>query len=204
MLCTKHRLLWGASLLGGLLALLFLTAPTTRLLAERQDPVTAAWAAVRAAGSYHFTSDVTQVTMPLATLTNVGRASHTEALYLQGQNDLDAQRLEFTLWSQGGSALQADSGLSLRTEGGKTFTRRAGGEWQETDDLTGTIAPQGDFLSYLAAIKEVQAQPSERRGNITFTRYTFTIDSPRFASYRHTQMDAALRAKGELPLGLRI
>ncbi len=168
------------------------------------DPVTAAWNAVRAAGSYRFTSDVTQVTMPLATLTNVGRASRTEQLYLEGQNDLNAQTMEFTLWSQGGSALNADSGLSIRSEGGKTFTRHAGGEWQETDDFTGSLAPQGDFLSYLAAIKAVQAQPGERRGGIDFTRYTFTIDSPRFATYMHTQMEAALRAKGELPPGMQL
>ena len=157
------------------------------------DPVTAAWARA-CGGSYHFTSDVTQVTLPLATLTNVGRTSRTEKLYFEGQNDLHASRLEMTLWSEGGSVLQTESGLSIRSEGGKTFARRAGGEWEEIDDVTGAIAPQGDFMTYLAALKDVQPQPAETRGGVTFTRYTFEIDSPRFATYMHQQMEATLRA----------
>ncbi|MFZ4662787.1 MAG: LamG-like jellyroll fold domain-containing protein, partial [Caldilineaceae bacterium] len=204
MLPIKHRRLWTFARLGLLLALLIMTVPAVPLLAGRQDPITAAWQAAQAAGSYRFTSDVTQVTQPLATLTNVGRASRTEKLYLEGQNELAAQRMEFTLWSQGGSALDAASGLSIRSEKGKTFARRAGSEWQATDDLTGAIAPQGDFLNYLAAIKDVQAQPGESRGGIAFTRYTFTIDSPRFATYMHSQMEAALRARGELPPQLHL
>lgn len=170
-----------------------------QLTSNPSDPVTMAWDAVRAAGSYHFTSDVTQVTLPTATLSNVGRASRTEKIYLEGQNDLRAQQMEMTLWTDSGSALNAASGINIRSEGGKTLARRAGGEWQEIDDVTGSIAPQGDFLSYLAAIKDVQTQPAERRNGIDFTRYTFTIDSPRFAEYMHQQMETALRARGELP-----
>jgi hypothetical protein len=200
----RSRVAWIALTLLAISTLLGIVLQPYGARAITPDPVTAAWNAVRAAGSYHFTSDVTQVTMPLATLTNVGQASRTEKLYLEGQNDLNAQTMEFTLWSQGGSSLNADSGLSIRSKGGKTFTRHAGGEWQATDDFTGSLAPQGDFLSYLAAIKAVQAQPGERRGGIDFTRYTFTIDSPRFARYMHTQMEAALRAKGELPPGMQL
>lgn len=168
------------------------------------DPVTAAWERARAAGSYHFTSDVTQMTLPLATLTNVGRASRTEKLYLEGQNDLKAEKMELTLWSDEGGVLNAASGLSIRSEGGKNFARRGEGEWQEIDDFTGSIAPQGDFMSYLAAVKDVQPQPAESRGGIRFTRYTFTIDSPRFAAYMRQQMETALRARGELPPSLRL
>lgn len=46
------------------------------------DPVMAAWAKAQAAGSYHFTSDVVQITMPTAKVTNVGRSSRTEELHL--------------------------------------------------------------------------------------------------------------------------
>src|SRR5262245_38481608 len=81
--------------------------------AATPDPVTAAWERARTAGSYHFTSDVTQVTLPLATLGNVGRTSRTEKLHLEGQNDLRADQMAFTLWSEGGSVLQAESGLSV-------------------------------------------------------------------------------------------
>ena len=172
--------------------------------AAAPDPVTAAWERARAAGSYHFTSDVTQVTLPLATITNVGRMSRTEKFYLEGQNDLKSETMELTLWSEGGSVLNSASGLSVRSQGGKTFARRGQGEWQEIDDFTESIAPQGDFMSYLAAIKDVQPQPAETRGGVQFTRYTFAIDSPRFAVYMRQQMEAALRARGELPPTLHL
>ena len=171
---------------------------------DQTNLITAAWEKARAAGSYHFTTDVTQVTLPMASLTNVGRTSRTEKLYLEGQNDLIGGKLELTLWSEGGSVLQAESGLSIRTEAGKTFARRGASDWEEIDDFTGTLAPQGDFLAYLAAIKDVQAQPSEARNGVSFTRYTFAIDSPRFAAYMHEQMKAAMRARGELPPGLQL
>jgi hypothetical protein len=191
--------------LGLLSAPMFLPqAATAFSAAPSEQAVTAAWEQARAAGSYHFTSDVTQVILPVATLGNVGRTSRTEKFYLEGQNDLTAQTLEMTLWSQGGSVLQAESGLSIRTEGGKTFARQGGGDWEEIDDFTGVLAPQGDFLAYLAAIKEVQAHPAEERSGIKFTRYSFTIDSERFAVYMHKQMEAALRARGELPPTLNL
>jgi len=188
-------------LMGGLLLLSQwcppVTAAATRLTTV--DPVTAAWQKVQAAGSYHFTSDILQKTIPVASLVNVGRGSRSDALYLEGQNDLRAQRLELTLWSQGGSALNVDSGVSLRTEGGKTYTRRGDDPWQESDNFTESFAPQGDFLSYLAAIRDVTTGATETRGGITFTRYTFTMDGPAFAQYMHEQMIAGLRAKGAPP-----
>ena len=49
------------------------------------DPVTAAWEKARAAGRYHFTSDVTQVTIPVATISNVGQSSRTENYYMAGR-----------------------------------------------------------------------------------------------------------------------
>ncbi|MFN8440638.1 MAG: LamG-like jellyroll fold domain-containing protein [Caldilineaceae bacterium] len=184
------------------------TRAATRLTTS--DPVTAAWEKARAAGSYAFTSDVLQKTIPVASLANVGRSSRSEALYLEGQNNLRTQTLELTLWSQGGSALNADSGVSLRTENGKTYTRRGGRSassaepWQEGDNFTEGFAPQGDFLGYLVAIRDVTAGATETRGGITFTRYAFTLDGPAFANYMHEQMTVALRAKGELPPGVQL
>lgn len=182
----------------------------TNAATSNPDPVTAAWEKAKAAGSYNFTSDVTQKSIPIATITNVGRSSHSEAFYLEGQNDLRAQTLELTLWSGGGSALNAESGVSLRTEGGKSFTRRGGRSassaepWQEGDNIVAGFAPQGDFLGYLAAIRAVTAGTTETRNGITFTRYGFTLDGPAFAAYMHEQMMAAMRAKGELPPGVTL
>ena len=189
-------------LAGGLSGAIWL--PSVTSAADNVDPVTAAWEKAKAAGSYNFTSDVTQKSIPVATITNVGRSSHSETFYLEGQNDLRAQTLELTLWSGGGSALNAESGVSLRTEGGKSFTRRGAEAWQEGDNIVAGFAPQGDFLGYLAAIRAVTAGTTETRNGITFTRYGFTLDGPAFAAYMHEQMMTAMRAKGELPPGVTL
>src|SRR4051812_35701985 len=65
---------------------LFLAPRITAAVAP--DPVTAAWQRARATGSYHFGSDVVQVTTPSATLANVGRTSHEDRLRLEGETDL--------------------------------------------------------------------------------------------------------------------
>ncbi len=200
---ARHRReLLAIVLLIGVLAGLTLHPAWTRAAAP--DPVTAAWQHATSAGNYRFTSDLTQTTLPLATIANVGRTSRTETLYLEGQNDLRARQMAFTLWSAGGNVLNAESGVSVRMEDGKTYARQGAGEWEVVDDMTGAIAPQGDFMSFLAAVKDVQAQPAEQRGGIAFTRYTFAIDSPRLAVYLHEQMIAALRARGELPNGIQL
>lgn len=176
------------------------TSPTR----SADDAVTAAWRAVQSTGAYHFSSDITQVILPEATISNVGRASRTEKLYIEGQNNLHAQSMEMTLWSQGGNMLDKASGASIRTEGGKTYARQAGSDWKEVDNFTDAIAPQGDFMGYLQAIKDVTPLGEETRNGIAFSRYAFNIDSPRFAEYAQQKMEAAMRARGELPPGMAI
>src|SRR5262245_55064868 len=100
-----------------LLATIFLLRPylvraASHLMAP--DPVTTAWEKAKAAGSYHFTSDITQVTLPVATIANVGRSSRTEKYYLEGQNNLRQNQLELKLWSDGGSILQDASGIGVK------------------------------------------------------------------------------------------
>jgi len=170
------------------------------------DPVTAAWEKAKAAGSYHFTSDVTQVTIPLATLANVGRSSRSDTLRLEGQNNLRDQRLELTLWNDSGSVAAPNSGTSVKIENGQTFVRQGDGDWQLHDNAIESIAPQGDLMIYFTALRNVTALGQETRGPngraITFARYGFEIDAPRFAVYLRDQMEAAARAKGELPADL--
>ncbi len=170
--------------------------------ASPPDPITAAWEQVRTAGSYHFDADVTQLTVPIAKVTNVGRTSRTEQLHLAGQSDLRAQTLQLHLWSDGGSVLQTEGGVAVKVENGRTFARRGAGEWQVADGAVDGLAPQGDFLAYLQAVRAVQAHAPEERAGIPFTRYSFTIDGPTFAAYVRDQMEATLRAKGELPTGV--
>lgn len=168
------------------------------------DPVTAAWKQARAAGSYHFQSDIIQVTTPSATLANVGRASRTERLYVEGQNDLRQQKLELQLWAQDGSALERDGGVAVRVENGTTLVRQGSGDWQESASVSDSFAPQGDLMAYLAAVRGVTAHPPETRAGLTFTRYSFQIDGPAFAQHMREQIEATLRQKGELPVGGQI
>ncbi|HHW87945.1 MAG TPA: hypothetical protein GX400_17290, partial [Chloroflexi bacterium] len=198
----RHWLLGVIALVSGALLGMALYPAWTRAVAP--DPVTAAWQRARAAGSYRFTSDLTQVALPLATIGNVGRTSRTDQLYLEGQNDLRSHQMVFSLWGNGGSVLQPESGVSVRMKDGKTYARHGAGEWEIVDDMTGAIAPQGDFMNFLATVKDVIALPAEQRNGIAFTRYTFTIDSPRLAQHLHQQMVADLRARGELPNGVQL
>ncbi len=168
--------------------------------ATKADPVQEAWERARAAGSYHFATELIQVTLPSSTITNVGRTSRTDELYLEGENDIRGERLEFDLWSQGGSLVQEGSEISVRVEDGKTWLRQGEGAWQESEsNFTEGFAPQGDFMGYLAAMRDVVAHEPEERAGITFTRYAFRIDGPSYALFIRDQMEEALRAKGELP-----
>ncbi len=197
------------------LAALFLltVAAGPRLLAAvNPNPVLAAWEKARAAGSYHFDSDIIQTTIPSTSVVNIGRSSRTQTLHLSGKNDLRRQSLEMRLWNQGGSVSQSESALGVKVEAGESYVRRYGpsgwSEWEKADGSFEGFAPQGDFLAYLAAVREVETHEPETRTygdrSITFTRHTFTIDGPAFAGYMRTQMEETLRARGELPSGVHL
>lgn len=169
------------------------------------NPVATAWEKARAAGSYTFDSDITQTTVPTTKLTNIGRTSRSEQLYLTGQTDLRANRTEMQLLTSNGSLLQAQSGTAIKIEQGKSYVRHdATGDWQASDAVTmDSFAPQGNFMSFLAAVRNVQVQAPERRGPadqpIAVSRYTFDIDSQRLAQLLYEQTEAAMHASGELP-----
>ena len=173
-----------------------------------RDDVLAAWQRVQARGSYRFSGDVVQVTVPAATLANIGRASSEERLHLEGQTDLASQAMALQLWSDstmgGGSTLIPESGIQVEVADGKTRARRGAGPWEEMAGITEGYAPQGDFMAYLAAMKDVTAHPPETRAGIVFTRYTFAIDGPLYAAYARDQLQHALSARGELPSGLEL
>src|ERR1700737_5558837 len=68
--------------------------------AARRDTradIQAAWQRVRVAGSYRFSADIVQTTIPLALVTNVGRPSKEQAFHLEGSTNLPNHRLELTL-----------------------------------------------------------------------------------------------------------
>lgn len=100
------------------------------------------------------------------------------------------------LWSDGGSVLQNAGRIAFKSENGKPFTWRGSGEWQAADGFADTLAPQGDFLAYLHAMRDVQAHPPEERAGIALTRYSFTLDGPSFAAYMRDQWAVVLQARG--------
>ena len=92
--------------------------PRASLAAEEQ--LKAAWQRAREAGSYQFNGDVTQVTLPTARITNVGRGSKSTQMHVEGKTDVRQNTLEMKLWAQDGSVV-----------GGQNDARREGGERQE-------------------------------------------------------------------------
>jgi len=185
---------------------ILLVAP--QLVSAGKDPaarnaVEAAWDKARGSGAYHFTSDIIQVTIPAATLENIGNSSQEQRLYLEGQTDLRTQYMSMRVLSDGvpngGSLMIPESGLQIETVDGVTRGRQGNGEWETMDNFAEGFAPQGDFLSYLIAAADVSEGPVEQRGGFTFRRYSFNVDGEIFATYIREQMQAALRATGELP-----
>lgn len=184
----------------------FLVAPKPH---DGQQPnaraeVQAAWQRARDAGSYQFTADVLQHTIPLPTVTNAGRRSRQDALRLEGQTNLREQQMRLTVWSQGGSTLNAESGVEVRIEGDRAFARRGNGSWEAIDDFTGVFAPEGDFLAFLAAAEDITHAGTETRAGLTFTRYTFRVNGPGFAAYVRDQMEKHMAQRGELPPGVTL
>jgi len=198
----SRRLLIGAAIL---LVSILITASfwaSGQASSLNTDPLSAAWAQARTAGAYRFTSDVTQTTTPSASVLNAGRTSRTDQLYLDGHADAATEALEFRLWSDSGSLLQAESSLAVRVADGKTYTQQNGGAWQESSDFTQAIAPAGDFMSYLVAARDVTDLGQETRAGLTFTRYAFRMDGPTFALAVRQQIDEAMRQKGDVPPGV--
>jgi len=181
-----------------------LALTSVRVRAQAEDPVTAAWQRARAAGMYTFTSDVVQQTIPNTSVANVGRASRSDQFRMEGTTNLHANQLTLRLWSDSGSVLLPESGVAVRVEDGKTFTRRGFGEWQTGDSFTDGVAPAGDFMAWLAAVEDVTAHAPEERAGIVFTRYSFQINGAAYAAFVRDNMEEAMRQKGELPPGVHL
>jgi len=183
-----------------LLILIFIFRPGTQgLLAQgalaKGDDLASVWERARAAGAYTFRADITQKQIPLATVSNVGRSSRATSFYLEGETDPGADTMQLTLWSGEGSVLDAGSGITVRVDGDDVQARQGErGEWQTLEDFGGLFAPEGDFMAYLVAARDVESEPAAD-GRV---HYTFTVDGPRFAAYLGEQMREQMAAAGEL------
>ena len=198
---SQHRW-WWIGLAFSLLILIGLQQH--RANAQAGNPVLAAWQSAQQRGSYAFSSDMSQTTTPLATIGNVGRKSRTTELHLEGKSDLRNKRLDLRLWSGAGAINDETGALEVQVADGKTRVRQSGGEWKEEGDLLGGLAPNGDFLSFLAGLREVQELSAETRAGVSFTRYGFTVDGPALADYLRQETEAQMRATGQLPAGVQL
>jgi hypothetical protein len=170
-----------------------------------RDEVQSAWKRVRTAGSYHFAADVTQRSIPIPTVTIVGRRSRQDTLHLEVQTNLRNQAMQLTLWSQGGRVLHTSDGLEIQVEGDRAIARQADGTWADVGDFAGAFALAGDFLAFLASAQDISRIGKETRAGVTFTRYAFRADGPGSAVYAHDQLQRHLdeRADSSLNGGVR-
>ncbi|NCC30771.1 MAG: hypothetical protein EOM24_01960, partial [Chloroflexia bacterium] len=188
----------------GLLFLLFFALAIRTHAAISPGPIAAAWQQARERGAYSFDADLMQVTVPTSSILNSGRSSQVDRLYMSGHADVRAKSLDLRLWSGSGSVNHPETGLELRVADGKTLARNAGSPWQEVGNVTGLLAPDGDLLAYMSAVRDLHVLAEESRAGHSFTRYGFTLDGPALADYMRDRIEEQLLNQGELPPGMRL
>ena len=170
--------------------------------ASPQQRVQRAWELAKQAGSYHFAARIDQTSIPLPVPSNVGKQSRQQSVRLEGTTNLAERKMEFTLNAEGGSPLDAQSGTQIKVDGDQAYSRQGQQAWQAIDDFTSSIAPQSDFMAFLAGAKNIrETAPAAESG---VARYAFDVDGPGFAAYIEKQVTHKLIAQGKLPPGVAI
>ena len=172
---------------------LFLLTVGLREVRSQGDEFSQLWHNVQRAGSYAFKADITQHTVPVASVYNVGRSSERQDLRMEGETNLRNETFQMTLWSEGGNVLDLGTGIEVQLADGKTMARRTGEAWQEIGSFNQMMMPRGDFLAFLAGATAVENQGEETRNGLHFTRYTYQIDGKRFAEAVRRKLEAELR-----------
>ena len=166
---------------------------------DPQQVVQRAWELAKQAGSYRFVAQVDQFYVPLPTPLNVGKASRQQSARLEGTTNLAERKMEFTLFAEGGSALDAQSGTQIKVEGDRAYSRQGQQAWQEIDDFTTSLAPQSDVMAFLSGAKNISLAESAREAGLA--HYTFEVNGHGFADYMESQLTEQMAARAELPPG---
>ncbi len=210
----RSRSLHPISLLLALLCLLTLALyihPVASTSAQERDDVAAvteAWERARASGSYRYTADLVQTTIPKPIITNVGQTSRRNEIHLEGESSLIERTMHMRLWADGGNTADGSSSAEIRIEDERAYARRGSSEWEEIDNFASLFAPQGDFLAFLSAAQDITNQGLETRqlphtqSPISFSRYTFRVDGLGYARYLREQIQQRMSENGELPPGV--
>ena len=191
-------------------ALGLLTRPFfTPTIATAQTPTAQAllqqtWQRAKESGAYSFDANIVQIQRPLLTVLSPGKTTKRDTLTLEGSSNLAEQSLEMTLWTQGGTVLDKNSGIQIRIAGDTAHARQGNQPWQEIDNFAGLFAPNNDFMTYLVAATNVQNQGLDTRAGLQFTRLTFDIDGLAYARAMRDQMQAEMAQRGELQQGAEL
>ncbi|HSH05680.1 MAG TPA: LamG-like jellyroll fold domain-containing protein [Anaerolineae bacterium] len=217
----QTRLFYMLWLVGLLTAVL---STTTHLLAAEAEPmaitessfgpttaesasaaVTRAWQLASASDAYQYRTRLEQTTYPLPSLMNAGQPAQQETLGVEGAVQLTARNLTLKLWTD--ASFDPTSGMEIRVENGLAEGRVGSGPWQPIDNIGELFAPGGDPLGFLSAVKDVTPAGTEKRAlgttQLTYQRYTFTLNGPALARYLQQQMEASLRQQGQWIDGLQ-
>lgn len=169
-----------------------------------RDGLRRIWERARESGAYRFSADIDQTSTPVASVVTVGRQTRRDRLHIEGETNLTTRQLTMTLWSQGGSLVDANSGLQVRVDGDKAYGRKAGQDWQPVENFTGLFAPESDFMTFLVAATNVMAIDAQTHSGVTFNAYSFEINGPGFANHMRDQMQQRLTESGELPPNMQL
>ncbi len=129
-------------------------------VATAESELVAAWRNVQIAGRYEFSADVTQKTIPLPSVTNVGRGSSQQRIYMEGSNQIQEETLQLAMWSNGGSVLQPDTAYQVEVIDGHTRTKIGNEPWRDSESVPSSFAPNGNPFSFLVAATDVTREPS--------------------------------------------
>ena len=168
-----------------------------------RDAVEQAWRQASEIGRYDYRSTAKQITYPAPSRTNAGQLPQEDNLAAEGFFDSEAEELNFTIWRDG--SFNPETGIEIRSDGEKTWSRRGQGEWEEMQDVSSAFLPGGDPLGFFYGMRNIQDAGPDVRSfpnagfELTFQRYTFDFDGPAFGRYITEQNEALLREKGDLP-----
>ena len=151
---------------------------------------------------YRFSATLDQERFPTPGVTTVGQSGSRQRFYFSGQAWPAEQRMEASIWAQGGDVLTGQGKIDLRIENGHTWVR-IGDEWQEMNDFSATFAPNGDWLAFLDAAQEA-IEMGDGAGESPIHPYRYRLDGPRLARAMQEWTVAAMTARGELPLGAKV
>ena len=204
----KNRLIFSGLLL--LLGVLW-WLPTIASADEEPTPadiLQEAWQNATASGQYDYRTLVDQTTYPLPKLSNTSRQPTHNNIAMQGSLNFETNQMALTFWQDG--SFDPQTGIQVKVENGRAYSRAGGNNpWQEAGNVANVFAPAGDPLSFLAGMQNVQVGDTRTydfgtNGAQTYTAYTFDLNGSTFSNHLRREMDAQLRAGGQLPPGMSL